>query len=131
MFGTLRILHNFISASSKRQAVFANIRLKLNIKNCDGPSTLKNLSDTRWSCRTDALESIIFNYQVVVNSLKVISEYDSVHGPDANSLLKSMKTFEFIFCIHFFKEILSVTNILSTYLQSSCVNYASVQTTTN
>jgi len=90
-------------------------------------STLKSLSDTRWSCRIDALESLIFNYQVVIDSLENISENDSIHGSDANSLLKSMKTFEFLFCVHFFRDIMSITNILSKYLQSSNIDYSSVQ----
>ncbi|XP_022168058.1 zinc finger MYM-type protein 1-like [Myzus persicae] len=127
VFGTLSTLHNFINASSKRQAVFDNMRSKLNMKMGDGPSTLKSLSDTRWSCRIDALESLIFNYQVVIDSLENISENDSIHGSDANSLLKSMKTFEFLFCVHFFRDIMSITNILSKYLQSSNIDYSSVQ----
>lgn len=111
VFGTLSTLHNFINASSKRQSVFDNMRSKLNIKMDDGPSTLKSLSDTRWSCRIDALESLLFNYQVVIDSLENISENDSIHGSDANSLLKSMKTFEFFFCVYFFKDIMLITNI--------------------
>ncbi|XP_022161888.1 zinc finger MYM-type protein 1-like [Myzus persicae] len=82
VFGTLSNLHNFIKASSKRQAVFDNMRSKLNMKMGDGPSTLKSLSDTRWSCRIDALESLIFNDQVVIDSLENISENDSIHGSD-------------------------------------------------
>ncbi|KAE9536184.1 hypothetical protein AGLY_007407 [Aphis glycines] len=127
VFGTLSTLHNFIKASSKRQAVFDNIRSKLNMKIGDGPSTLKSLNDTRWIFRIDALESLIFNYQVVIDSLENISENDSIHGSDANSLLKSMKTFEFLFCVHFFRDIMSTSNILSKYQQSSSIDYSSVQ----
>ncbi|KAL4103605.1 hypothetical protein QTP88_018966 [Uroleucon formosanum] len=63
----------------------------------------------------------------VIDSLENISENDSIHESDANSLLKSMKTFEFLFCVHFFKDIMSITNILSKYLQSSNIDYSSVQ----
>lgn len=116
VFGTLNTLHNFINGSSKRQAIFDKIRSKLNLKTCDGQTNLKSLSDTRWSCRIDALQAIIIHFQVVVVPLEKISENDSVCGSDTNSILKSIKTFEFIFCIHFFKEIMFVTNILSKYL---------------
>ncbi|KAL4120834.1 hypothetical protein QTP88_013452 [Uroleucon formosanum] len=126
VFGTLSTLHNFINASSKRQAVFDNMRSKLNMKMGDGSSTLESLSDTRWSCRIDALEFLIFNYQVVIDS-ENISENDSIHGSDANPLLKSMKTFEFLFCVNFFRDIMSIINILSKYLQSSNIDYSSVQ----
>ena len=47
VFGTLKTLHNFINGSSKRQAIFDKIRLKLNLKICDGQTNLKSLSDTR------------------------------------------------------------------------------------
>jgi len=52
----------------------------------------------------DALESVTCNYPVVIDSLENISETDSIHESDANALLKSMKTFEFIFYIYFFQR---------------------------
>lgn len=95
----------------------------LNITTCEGPKTLKSLSDTRWSCRLDALKAVLFNFQTVVS----ISENDAVYGSDANALLKSINTFEFLFCIYFLKKILLLTNILSKYLQSSSIIYSNVQ----
>ncbi|KAE9539861.1 hypothetical protein AGLY_005113 [Aphis glycines] len=98
VFGTLNVLHNFVGASSKRQALFEKMRSTLHISTTDGPTTLKSFSDTRWSSRIDSLNAIVFNFKAVVNTLENISETDVVHGSDANSLLGSINTFEFLFC---------------------------------
>ncbi|XP_060846142.1 zinc finger MYM-type protein 1-like [Rhopalosiphum padi] len=92
-FGTLKALHSFIGASSKRYEIFEQIWIKLgdNI----GPKTLKGLSDTRWSCRIDALNSILSNFTVILKTLEDISEKDSINGSDASSLLFSISNFEF------------------------------------
>ncbi|XP_026821283.1 zinc finger MYM-type protein 1-like [Rhopalosiphum maidis] len=87
VFGTLNTLHNFIGASSKRHAIFEKMYSVLNISTCEEPKTLKSLSDTRWSCRLDALKAVLFNFQTVVSTLEDISENDAVYGSDANALL--------------------------------------------
>lgn len=51
-FGTIAELHNFIDASGKRHAVFEEIQSELGGRLL----TLKSLSDTRWSCRSEALK---------------------------------------------------------------------------
>ncbi|KAL4121826.1 hypothetical protein QTP88_014259 [Uroleucon formosanum] len=92
VFGTLNTLHNFIGASSKRHAIFEKMYSVLNVSTCDGPKTLKSLSDTRWSCRLDALKAVLLNFQTVVSTLEDISENDAVYGSDANALLNFNNT---------------------------------------
>ncbi|XP_025192782.1 zinc finger MYM-type protein 1-like isoform X2 [Melanaphis sacchari] len=127
-FGTLKALHNFIGASSKRYEIFEQIRIKMGDK--IGPKTLKSLSDTRWSCRIDALDSVLSNFTVILKTLEDISEQDSIYGSDASSLLFSISNFEFVFCIVFLNDVMRETNILSKYLQSPNINYANVNTMT-
>lgn len=124
MFGAMQSLHNFIHASSKRHAVFESTLLEFSKKS--GPSTLKSLSDTRWSCRAEALNSILLNYEVIIKTLEEISETDISCGPEATSLLKNICDFEFVFCLVFLKDVMTHTNILSKYLQSINMNYAAV-----
>lgn len=123
--GTFKALHSFIGAS-KRYKIFEKIWIKLSDKN--GPKTLKSLSDTRWNCRLDALNSIFFNFTVILKTLEHISETDSINGSDASSLLFSISNFEFVFCVVFLNNVMRETNILSKYLQSPNINYASVNT---
>ncbi|KAL4089149.1 hypothetical protein QTP88_024217 [Uroleucon formosanum] len=92
VFGTLNTLHNFIGASSKRHAIFEKMYSVLNVSTCDGPKTLKSLSDTRWSCRLDALKAVLLNFQTVVSTLEDISENDAVYGSDANALLNNVQS---------------------------------------
>ncbi|KAL4091756.1 hypothetical protein QTP88_026398 [Uroleucon formosanum] len=74
VFGTLNTLHNFIGASSKRHAIFEKMYSVLNVSTCDGPKTLKSLSDTRWSCRLDALKAVLLNFQTVSMAKETIQE---------------------------------------------------------
>jgi len=127
-FGTLKTLYSFIGASSKRHEIFEQIQIKMGNK--IGPKSLKSLIDTRWSCRIDALDSVLSNFTVILKTLEDISEQDSINGSDASSLLFSISNFEFVFCIVFLNDVMRETNILSKYLQSPNINYANVNTTT-
>lgn len=127
-FGTLNTLHCFIGASSKRYGIFEQIWVKMGNK--IGPKTLKRLSDTRWSCRLDALNSILSNFTVILKTLEDISDKDTIYGSDASSLIFSITNFEFVFCIIFLNKVMRETQILSKYLQSPNNNFASVSTMT-
>lgn len=104
VFSTLSTLLNFIAASLKKQTIFEKMHSKLNVNTSDGSTTLKGLNDTRWSCWLDALKVIMINFKYVIDALNDISENDAVYEPEANSLKTLINTFEFLFCIHFFKK---------------------------
>lgn len=101
-----------------------------NLSQKDGPKTLKSLSDTRWNCRIEAIRATDANFSALLSALHEISENDLVSGPNANSLIKSIETFDFVFCMHLLKLILIETNIWSSYLQSPTINYSSVMSMT-
>lgn len=100
MFGVLNSLHNFIGSSSKRNSVFESTRKKFS--DGKGSKTLKSLSDTRWNCRIEAINSVFQNLSALFHSLREIADNDTFAGPDANSLLKSIETFDFIFRLNLF-----------------------------
>jgi len=123
-FGSLQSLHNFIGASSKRNAIFETIQSETA---CTSKSvSLKSLCETRWNCRTDALNSVFTNFSTIINTLEHISDNDINSGSEAKSLLNNIQNFEFVFCLIVLKDILEYTNILSKYLQSVNINYATV-----
>ncbi|XP_022183206.1 zinc finger MYM-type protein 1-like, partial [Myzus persicae] len=73
-FGSLQSLHNFIGASSKRNAIFETIQSETA---CTSKSvSLKSLCETRWNCRTDALNSVFTNFSTIINTLEHISDND-------------------------------------------------------
>jgi len=64
-----------------------------------GLKTLKSLRDTRWSCRIDALDSVISNCTVILKTLEDISEQDSINGSDFSSFVFCISNFEFVFYV--------------------------------
>ncbi|XP_022176471.1 zinc finger MYM-type protein 1-like [Myzus persicae] len=86
MFGTLNTIYTFIGASSKRNSVFDRVQKELNLN--VSSSTLKSLSETRWSCRIESIRSVLTNFNSIISTLEHINETDSIHGSDANSLIK-------------------------------------------
>jgi len=125
MFGVLNTLHNFIGASSKRFSIFESMRATCS--DSKGPKTLKSLSDTRWNCRIEAIKAVFENLSPLFHSLHKIADDDTFAGPEASSLLKSIETFDFIFCLNLLKFVFNETNILSKYLQTPSINYSSVR----
>uniref|UniRef100_A0A3B3R2M6 TTF-type domain-containing protein n=1 Tax=Paramormyrops kingsleyae TaxID=1676925 RepID=A0A3B3R2M6_9TELE len=90
-------------------------------------TTLKHLSDTRWSCRAEALKAILDNFETIVDTLSEISEKDVQIGGQANSLLTSVTDFHFLFPCILMRRVLMQCNVLSKALQSSTLHYASVK----
>lgn len=88
-----------------------------------GPKTLKSLSDTRWNYRIEAIKAVFENLSALFHSLHKIADDDTFAGPEASSLLKSIETFNFIFCLNLLKFVFNETNILSKYLQTPSINY--------
>lgn len=122
-FGILQSLYSFIGASSKRCSIFEQIMLETS---SNGKNKLKSLSDTRWNCRTESIKAVIKTLPVILKTLQTISENDPLHGSDASSLLNNIQTFQFVFCLYTLNKIMEQTNILSKYLQSPSIKYATV-----
>ncbi|KAE9521883.1 hypothetical protein AGLY_017690 [Aphis glycines] len=106
MFGVLNTLHNFIGASSKRFSIFESMRA---------------------TCSDKAIKAVFENLSALFHSLHKIANDDTFAGPEASSLLKSIETFDFIFCLNLLKFVFNETNILSKYLQTQSINYLSVR----
>jgi hypothetical protein len=124
IFGVLNKLHNFNGASSKRFSIFESMRTTFSESKI--PKTLKSLSDTRWNYRLKAIKVVLENLSALFHSLHKISDNDTFAGPDASSLLISIETFDFIFCLNLLKFVFYETNILLKYLQTPSMNYSSV-----
>lgn len=89
----LQSLFNFFSSSTQRWNLLTSFF---------GPqsSTLKSLSQTRWSAREDACRSLNINWKAVFNALKLFSDDDTQKCLDRNrakGLLKQLSQFETAF----------------------------------
>ena len=104
-----------MEGSAKRHAVFEEMQKESGCKSL----TLKSLSDTRWACRAEALKVIKKRLEDVIASLQKIADEDPSSGAQAQSLLNSICTFNFVFNLVILDEVFNITKILSKYLQST------------
>ncbi|XP_028065772.1 uncharacterized protein LOC114268755 [Camellia sinensis] len=82
-------------------------------------TNLKRTGDTRWGSHYGTLVSLASMFSTVINVLKMISEdsSNSKQRVEANVLLDSIQSFEFVFNLHLMKTMLAITSELSQVLQ--------------
>ena len=108
-FGIMKSLYNLIEGSAKRHKVFEDIQKQVGV----APIPLKQLCDTRWTCRFESLKVVLTRYSEILVAL------EEIETADAFIMLKVVQTFDFVFHIHLMSEVFLITNILSKYLQKS------------
>ncbi|XP_065662667.1 zinc finger MYM-type protein 1-like [Hydra vulgaris] len=108
-FGVLQSLYSFFVASTHRWDLLKGNHV-----------TLKRLSDTRWSCRSDASKSLVENFDGIHAALCHIAEdteekSDTRH--EALCLLNKITKLEFAFMAVLWHHILKRFNAVSKFLQ--------------
>ncbi|KAJ9538303.1 hypothetical protein OSB04_031036 [Centaurea solstitialis] len=80
---------------------------------------IKQPSDTRWGSHYGSLLNIKTIYPSICEVLEDIMEdaNSQDHRSEARRMLKSILTFDFVFCLHLMVDILGITNELNTTLQ--------------
>lgn len=75
------------------------------------------LSDTRWACRSDVIQSVFENFAAIVKTLEEIEEdcHDGRVAADASGLRFSAMKFEFLICLLVLKDILFKCRTTSDY----------------
>ncbi|KAL4586505.1 hypothetical protein LXL04_011141 [Taraxacum kok-saghyz] len=75
--------------------------------------------DTRWGSHYGTLISMITLFPSVLDVLEIIAEDGATPEQrcEADMLSNSLQSFDFIFCLHFMKKLLGITNDLSQALQ--------------
>ncbi|CAN6708544.1 unnamed protein product [Malus baccata var. baccata] len=130
LFSIVTILVNVVGASSKRCDL---LREKQSIaviealnsgeftsgKGKNQETTLKRAGETRWGSHFGTLVSIMTMFSSILDVLEVIADdgVSSQQRCEANNLLDSMQSFNFVFNLHLMKDILGITNELSQALQ--------------
>ncbi|GMP69440.1 hypothetical protein CsSME_00028703 [Camellia sinensis var. sinensis] len=82
-------------------------------------TNLKCAGDTHWGSHYGTLVSLASMFSTVIDVLEMISEdgSNSEQRAEANILLDSIQSFEFVFNLHLMKTILAITSELSQALQ--------------
>lgn len=80
---------------------------------------LQRLSDTRWACRSLALNAIASTYDAIIATLEYISDdNDRAKAVEAIGLLHQIHSLRFLALLIIFQRWMSVTKCLSDQLQS-------------
>jgi hypothetical protein len=124
--GSVQSLYVFLEGSSKRHAILSDCQKELGQR----PTSLKDQSDTRWCCRYVAVKAVVERLESIFSALLLIQvETNPKISSDASSLLHSIGSFEFVFCLFTLEMLLSHTNSFSSYLQSQSIDVAMVKRT--
>ncbi|XP_028057066.1 uncharacterized protein LOC114261061 [Camellia sinensis] len=88
-------------------------------QNLNQETNLKQAGDTRWGSHYGTLVSLASMFSTVIDVLEMISEDGSnlEQRAEANVLLDSIQSFEFVFNLYLMKMILAITSELSQALQ--------------
>ncbi|XP_070660515.1 uncharacterized protein [Malus domestica] len=130
LFSIVTILVNVVGASSKRCDLLRENQSIAVIKALNSgeftsgkgknqETTLKRAGETRWGSHFGTLVSIMTMFSSILDVLEVIADdgVSSQQRCEANNLLDSMQSFDFVFNLHLMKDILGITNELSQALQ--------------
>ena len=124
-FGVIQNLYTFIEASPHRHSTLVAFMKELSSK--PHVKTLKKLSDTRWACRSDAVQAVYENFEAIVKSLEEIEDncYDGRISAEACGLKFSILKFDFFLCLFVLKDLLFKCRTVSDYLQREDIDIVS------
>lgn len=109
---------NLIRMSPKRSALLNRVRENATDNRSVGRS-LRPLCPTRWTCRHEAIRSIIDSYKELLLTLEEIASTDkSDAGTKARGLQSQMQSFSFFFSVQTGLLIFERTELLSKVLQA-------------
>ena len=117
----LESLYVFIS-SSVPHSVFVTKQKELGHRVIE----LKQLSDTRWSCRYLSIKSVLSSFSALIQTLEDLSGGANHRSIESRGLLHQVCSFSFVLSLILFEKVFAIVNNLSTLLQAEQLCYASV-----
>lgn len=87
---------------------------------------INSLSTTRWSCRFKNCVTVLENFDAIFDDLEIeIVQSKDKDAVEARGILGALTSPCFVVCLFIFKDILSQTQILSTFLQKKDITLGS------
>ena len=123
-------LSNLIKYSGKRKSLLEKIRQDLT---SDGPS-LRPLCPTRWTVKAKSFESVLLNYEALLETLHtIVSEKDGTFEvvAKAGGIHKNMENFDVCFGIMLGEKFFGITDSLSSSLQGKNVTACDAKAASN
>uniref|UniRef100_A0A6P7FQU3 52 kDa repressor of the inhibitor of the protein kinase-like n=1 Tax=Diabrotica virgifera virgifera TaxID=50390 RepID=A0A6P7FQU3_DIAVI len=118
---TISEVCSFFRASAKRTKV---LRDALSAAGKDN-STLHSASETRWVERHDAVSVFQESFECIVGALEKVIEWGDEHGSKASSFHACLCKFDFIITLTIMNKMMSLTYIVSKYLQKESIDLSS------
>lgn len=125
-FSLLESLYVFIS-SSVPHAVFVTKQKELGQRVVE----LKQLSDTRWSCRYSSIKAVLSSFSALVQALEELSSGTNQRSIESRGLLHQVCSYPFVLSLVLFERIFASVNNLSSLLQAEQICYTSATTCIN
>ncbi|XP_050508867.1 uncharacterized protein LOC126886068 [Diabrotica virgifera virgifera] len=88
-------------------------------------STLHSASETRWVERHDAVSVFQESFKCIVGALEKVVEWGDEHGSKASSFHACLCKFDFIITLTIMNKMMSLTYIVSKYLQKESIDLSS------
>ena len=127
---------NIVSVSAKRHSqlhIAHGIEIEQSIasgeretgRGANQSGTLQRAANTRWGSHFNSIYSMIDKYGPVITMLEGISICGttsvSMRG-EARGSLKALKSFKFLFVLHFLHKIMGITDLLCRALQTKSID---------
>jgi len=113
-------ISNVIRSTPKRYSLFQQIRNQANSDTL-GSNNIRPLCPTRWTVRSDALNSVLKDYHVIEEELEIIADSNSEVGACANGLGIQLSDFSVFFGLYLSYHLFSAAERTSTALQAADV----------
>lgn len=121
-FALLEALYVFIS-TSKAHTIYLAKQKEMYPKK--PVRELKRLSDTRWTCRYEAINAVSHTFEALMCTLDEIAHgSDRSKGVEAMGLYLQINSFKFLLLLILFDRVLTCTKSLSDYLQNQSLDLA-------
>ena len=112
----VREIGNFIRFSPKRTHLFNH---KLSEANSDTVVTIKSLSTTRWTARTSAIEAVLNDYSILMETMSEInSTTRDEYGLRAGGILNAIEKFSMLFGLKLSYLLFNTAEVVSKGLQA-------------
>ena len=113
-FGFLQRIYNLFSASTKRWDILKNHVAEL---------TVKNLPDTRWEAKSEAVKAVRYQTAEIVAALEELEHFaldckDGIISTESHSLASEVRIWRFLVCLLVWFDLLFQINVISKALQS-------------
>jgi hypothetical protein len=130
-FTAVQSVCSIIRASPKRLAVFRNLQMQSAVADRSAcVTTIKPLCETRWTCRTASLTSVLENYEVILDTLEEVSKSggSSKGAKEAPQLLNYLEKFSTVFGLKMCLVLFSPVEDMAKQLQSKQLDASLVRT---